>query len=206
MSRTRKILAAAGIAAIALPLLPMTATASEPTVQADVDGDGRPDTVSLRQVSDSTMLLRVGLRDQFVDTEVTGNARGQSPRAVDLNGDGVDEVMVPESVGANTITYTTWHYDQGLNRVNTTAGEPWRVAEGGGASAVSRYECVSGEAGREVSIVSATQRPSGDYEGERVRYSVHDGVAHWVHEAPVRAADREDPALQADPTTCAPMS
>lgn len=175
---------------------------------ADVDGDGRGDPVTLQQVSEETMLLRAGLRDEFVDATVAGDARGQRPVPADIDGDGADELLVPESVGANTITYAAWTYtpEAGLHAVRTTDGEPLRLHEGGGATAVSTYGCAPANTGRLLVSVNAHESgPEAAYQGDRVTYSVRGGVAAVVDETPIADAERDDPALRADPATCAPL-
>lgn len=208
MSGVKRILAVLGIAAASASMLPLAANASPQGVKADVDGDGRADPVSLRQVSEDTMLLRVGLRDQFVDATIQGNARGQELSVVDVNGDGLDEVMVPESVGANTITYTVWGYDNGLRMVRTDNADPWRLATGGGATAVSTYGCAPDNSERLLTTVSAYEDSNGDnfvFKGNRETYSVVDGVARVVDEVPIEDAQRDDPRLNEDPASCAPL-
>ncbi|MGP4020681.1 hypothetical protein [Saccharopolyspora sp. 5N708] len=202
----RKLLVGAASVAV---LLSGTAAASaaQPATTADVDGDGRPDPVELQQISADRMLLRVGLADEFVDAVVPGNAASQPPVAVDVNGDGFDEVLVPESVGANTITYTVWAYsgEAGLFGVPLRDGAPWRIAEGGGATAVSTYGCGPGLPGRVLDSVNAYQDDTGGYQGSRITYQFAYGVANTVYTTPIRDAARDDPMLRADPATCAPL-
>ncbi|MCI2422405.1 hypothetical protein MOQ72_33755 [Saccharopolyspora sp. K220] len=202
---TRKLLFGAATAAVLLS--GAAPAAAQPTPTADVDGDGRQDPVALQQVSEDTMLLRVGLAEEFVDTVVPGNAAGQPPVPVDVNGDGFDEVLVPESVGANTIIYTVWAYSReaGLFGVPLRDGAPWRIAEGGGASAVSTYGCGPGKPGRVLDSVNAYQDDTGRFQGSRVTYQYAYGVANAVYTIPIKDADRDDPVLRADPATCAPL-
>ncbi|WP_249124331.1 hypothetical protein [Saccharopolyspora erythraea] len=198
-----------GVAAASMAVLSQApAHAQEPGVKADIDGDGRADPVSLRQVSDDQMLLRAGLSEEFTDAVVQGNARGLPLIPVDVDGDGTDEVMVPESVGANTVIYTTWRYtpEAGLHPVRTADGKPLGLAEGGGARALSTYGCTPAPDARLLVAVNAFATPDDSaFEGERVTYSVRDGIATLVTSAPVQGAGRDDPQLQADPATCAPL-
>ncbi|GAA2815874.1 hypothetical protein [Saccharopolyspora taberi] len=196
-----------GIAALSLAVLPC-ATANAEAAGADFDGDGRTDPVSLQQVSEDSMLLRVGLAEEFVDAEVPGNAQGQPVLPTDVNGDGSDEVMVPEAVGANTITYTVWGYsaERGLHPVRTADGQPLRLFEGGGARAVSSYSCGPADATRALVSVNAYAADDELYRGERVTYTVRDGLATVVEQVAVEGAQRDDPRLQADPATCAPLA
>lgn len=222
MRRANRILASVGIAAMSMSLLPLAAGAAErgnstlppgeviSEVQADVDGDARPDRVRLHALSDEDMLLRVALRGGYVSTEVEGKARGQALRSVDVNGDGTHEVMVPKSVGANTTTYTVWRLaDDGLEKLETESGDTWEIARGGGATAVSTFGCPTVVPERALVTVNAVEVPDGDsfaFKGSRTTYRVSDGVAHVVTDEPVYAHDRNDPQLQADPMSCEPRS
>lgn len=207
-------IALTGLAAAAMAALPWSTPASaapdqarESATRADVDGDGQLDAVSPRQISEERMLLRVGLRGEFVDATAAGNARNQPVLPVDVDGDRSDELMVPEAVGANTITYTAWGYsaEAGLHPVRTADGEPMRLFEGGGIAAVSTYGCSPANAERELVVVGAQLTGGNSYRGQRVTYAVRDGVATPVDRVDVEAADRADPRLRADPATCAPL-
>ena len=196
------------LAAVSMAVLPFaTASAQEPAVTADVDGDGRPDPVSLQQVDEQTMLLRVGLTQEFVDTRVEGSAMGQPLRPTDVNGDGFDEVLVPESVGANTITYSVWGYSPqaGLHPVRTPGGQVLRLFEGGGARAVSGYGCGPAESTRTLVSVNAYATDNELYEGYRDTFSVRAGIATPSERIVIEGAQRTDPRLQVDPGTCAPL-
>lgn len=197
----------AALTATALALVTAApAWAERSDVRADLDGDGRVDPVSLVQVSDSAMLLRAGMAGEFVDVEVPGNAGGLEPEPVNVNGDGVDEVLVPESVGANTTTRTAWAYsaEQGLHPLREVDGELWRLPEGGGAAAVSTFGCDTGRTGRAVEVVSAARDEQGTFDGRWLTYRVVAGSAHLVRDVAVRDADREDVASGADPAECVP--
>lgn len=188
------------------------ADAAEPDrpayVEADLDGDGALDPVTLHQVTPESMLLRVGLAEEPEEVTVPGNARDLAPRVVDLDSDGRDELLVPESVGANTIIFTPWGYapGAGLRPTVDESGAPWRVAEGGGVSAISGYGCVADHDGRQAVLVDARLDDDAEdrYSGSRTVYTIEDGVATPTASTPVEAAPREDPLLQVDPATCAP--
>lgn len=232
MKRTNRTIATAGIAILSsLSLLGCSANSSEEPGQAqpkqqeqevtnkggseqsipkaDVDGDGRSDPVQLKPVSDKSMLLRVGLADQSVDIKVEGNANGQSVRPVDVNGDEQDEVMVPVSVGANTVTYTVWGFgDDGLYQINTEEGKPWEIAEGGGATAVNSFGCDPANSQRELITVNAVEKTKGTelvYEGERMRFKVTDGTARVLKNEQVQAKENDDPKLKVDKSSCDPL-
>ncbi|MBE9376001.1 VCBS repeat-containing protein [Saccharopolyspora sp. HNM0983] len=196
-----------GLTAAALALATAApAAAQQPAVHADLDGDGRPDAVSLVQVSESTMLLRAGMAEEVLDVEVPGNARGTPPVPVDVNGDGRAEVLVPESVGANTITRTAWAHspEHGLVPLRGADDELWRLPEGGGAGAVSTYGCTGRGAGAVLDAVSAARNEQGTFDGGLRTYRVAAGAVHLLREVPIRGADREDEVFGRDPAECAP--
>ncbi|GAB3287413.1 FG-GAP repeat domain-containing protein [Parasphingorhabdus pacifica] len=192
----------------ATPAWSQPAPPSEEKITADLDGDGRENPIVLRQTSPGEMLLRAGLPGEFVDATISGESRGQPPVPIDVNGDGSDEIMVPESVGANTIISSVWRYsaEAGLHAVRTADGEQWRLAEGGSATTVSTYGCAPAATGRNLVSVNAYESaPDFSYRGNRVTYSVRDGVAHVVEEITIEDAGRDDPRLRGDPATCAPL-
>lgn len=195
-------------------LVPGGAVAAPPSdearTEADLDGDGRADPVTLVQVTPESMLLRVGLADRFVDATVPGNARGLAPRAVDLDADGRAEVLVPGSVGANTVTSTLWGLGPGAGLRQTTdpGGAPWTVSEGGGASAISGHGCLADHDGRQVVLVDARlddgSADPNTYSGTRTALTVANGTATPTSVVPVQRVPRTDPLLQVDPAGCAP--
>ncbi|OZM84306.1 hypothetical protein CFP66_03030 [Pseudonocardia sp. MH-G8] len=201
----------------ALLAAPGVGAAQEPDVvsaDADVDGDGAANPVTLQQVAPGTQLLRVGLADEFVDAQVSGDETLPLivPFVVDVNGDGRDELILARSLGANTTTFEVWSLDDGrLHAVTTEDGAPWWLYEGGGVSAIGAYGCVPGTPGRQLRDVQARldDAASGDgttrYDGAVVTYAVAGGVAHPAATEPLQDVTRDDPRVQVDPATCAPL-
>jgi hypothetical protein len=214
---TINALATAGLAAAALLAAPGLAAAQEPTevvsADADVDGDGVPNRVTLQKVAPGTQLLRVGLAEEFIDARVAGDESLPLivPFVVDVNGDGRDEMVLATSLGANTNTYEVWSFDDGrLHAVTTEDGAPWRFHEGGGASAIAAYGCVPGTPGRQLRTVqlrldeAASGAGTDRFDGDAVTHVVAGGVAHPAATEPLQDVTRDDPRLHADPATCTP--
>jgi hypothetical protein len=218
--RALRAAARAGLTATALALAQAPAGAQGPTDQvsaeADVDGDGVANRVTLQEVSPGTQLLRVGMREEFLDARVSVDDALPVivPFPVDVNGDGRDELVLGLSLGANTTTFEVWSVDDGLlHAVTTDDGAPWRLHEGGGASAIAGYGCASprpGASGRQLHVVQAhlDDAASGDgtprYDGAVVAFDVAGGVARPTGAVPLQDVTRDDPRTQADPATCTP--
>jgi hypothetical protein len=218
--RTMRALAAAAVAAAALLLVPGVAAAHEQaavvSTNADVDGDGRAEPVTLRQLSPGTQLLRIDLPSGYVEDQVHGLEGVELPLAVpsvvDLNDDGRDELVVTLALGVNTTTFEVWGFDNDrMHALTTEDGAPWRLHQGGGVSAIDEYGCVPGTAGRQLRTVqaviddAASRDGTARYDGEAVTYSVYDGVAHPAATDRLENVTREDPLAQADPAACAAM-
>jgi hypothetical protein len=124
---------------------------------------------------------------------------------VDLDSDGWDEIIVTESVGANTLSFTVWGLFGGLRPVvGPDLTTPLRLWEGGGLAAVSRYRCEPTSSGRQLVTVRAepVDVNYSVYEGERLTYAVHNGVATETSSTPITAAPRDDPEFRYDAETC----
>jgi len=219
LTLTRRVLAAgAGVGTAALLTASMgTASATTPpepaTVSADLDGIGVNDTVTLAVLPSGQFELSADLGTMTVRAPV-GDGTPQplvDPRPTDVNSDGTDEVLVPEFVGANTLTFHLWAYDpaRGLYETTTPDGAPLAVYEGGGIATRNGYECPADHDGRALDLVSGSMQ--GDpgnlrYDGERVTYLVQDGVATPVYTTPFTGVTVDDPVLATDPASCAPVS
>ncbi|RZS36558.1 hypothetical protein EV193_107239 [Herbihabitans rhizosphaerae] len=193
-----------------------TASAQEPgyestTVYADVDGDGKPNAVTVNEVSPNRQALIFAFAEDALDVSFEADTAPplQPPRVVDVDADGRDEVVVAKVVGANTLTFTVWKFDQvrGIVPLTTNAGGPFDVFEGGGIAAVSGYTCATDHDGRQFVTVNAhlVGPPSGNprYDGERTSYKVTGNSVTVQSVTPIRQAGRDDPLLVADPATCA---
>jgi hypothetical protein len=195
------------IAALAFAA-PATAAADDNTVRADLNGDGQLDTVLVEPVADNGDEQRLVATINGIELDATMPMDpyfGVQPlRVVDINGDGWHEVVVTEFVGANTLDQTVWGLFGGLNPVLGPDLAPLRLWEGGGLSALSRYACESSDGGRQLVTVSAQADDVTfeHYQGERITYTVHNGVATEVARTEVDGP-QDDPVFEADPDTCA---
>jgi hypothetical protein len=220
-TRAGRAAAAAVLVTAAVVATSAAATPAEPhlpeqvLVTADLDGDGVPEPVTLRQLSPGTQLLRVALPEEILDATVGGDDTAplplSPPRPSDLDGDGRAELVLSVAVGANTTTYEAWRYDddRGLHAVTDAGGAPWRLYEGGGVAAISGYGCAPGTPRRPYSVdvrwdESRPEQEPIRYVGEVVTYSLADGVARPLATEPLRGVVRDDPRVAVDPATCAP--
>ncbi|MEU3269672.1 VCBS repeat-containing protein [Saccharomonospora sp. NPDC006951] len=188
------------------------------TTQADVDGDGQLDDVVLKEASANNQTLTFRLASggsAEVTFEGDTSMPLQPPRPVDVNGDGQDEVVVAEMVGANTLTLNVWSYDVARTKVfpvTTPNGGRLQLFEGGGIAAVTGYGCARlnpGSSGRDlIGVKALIDDPASDaatYTGTRTTYHVTpDGKARTVNRLNVTSVPRDDPALTTDPQACTP--
>jgi hypothetical protein len=179
------------------------------TASADLNGDGRLDRVVLRPVDGNQdvqeLVARVGGKRLTATVPMANYVMGVQPmRVVDVNADGRDEVVVTQSVGANTDSFGVWGLHGGaLSPVRLADGSQLILWQGGGLSAVLRYGCTDDHDGRQ--LVQARGMGVGDYtvyEGEYVVYTVDAAVATEVARVPV-SGPRDAPGFQADPAACA---
>ncbi|PWV80386.1 hypothetical protein SAMN05421630_109263 [Prauserella marina] len=223
--RVASRLVAAGFACVTLAAASFTALppaqgqdGETRTAKADIDGDGEPDDVVLKEASanNQTLTFRLASGGSAEMTfEGDTSMPLQPPRPVDLNGDKQDEIVVAESVGANTLTLNVWAYDVTGTKifpVTTTNGGRLRLFEGGGIAAVTGYGCLPlnpGSSGRDlIGVKALIDDPASDtatYTGTRTTYHVTpDGKARTVNRVNVTSVPRDDPALTTDPAACIP--
>lgn len=184
------------------------AVEGQQTASADLNGDGRMERVALRPVDGNPnvqeLVARIGGK-RLTATVPMNNYSGIQPmRVVDVDTDGRDEVVVAQSVGANTDSFGVWGLRGGaLSPVRLADGAQLILWQGGGASAVLRYGCTDDHDGRE--LIQVRGVAVGDwtvFEGESIVYTVDGGVAAEVARVPVRGP-RDAPGFQADPAACA---
>jgi hypothetical protein len=176
----------------------------------DLDGDGRADRVTVgvvEGVPDEQELVAVVRGTRFTARMPLYSSIGVGRlRITDVDDDGRDEVVVTESFGANTVLFTVWGlHGTGLRAVTTPDGGRLVLAEGGGISALSGYGCEVADGARRLVVVQGELVWSSDplvYQGKRVTYTVHDGVATATSTTPVLAG-KDDPAYRVDPRACA---
>lgn len=201
----------AGSALIAFGVaVPASAAENSPVqVRADLNGDGQLETVDVTAYDDTRQLLRTVVDGTTWETLVTYDSYAgvQPPRVVDLGGDGRDELVVTESVGANTTYFSAWDLGPaGWRQLTTPDRKPLQLVEGGGIAAHAGYTCLDDHDGRELVTVIAEGDLTADpitYTGKRTSYLVADGVATPVSSSDITNEPREAPALQVDPDLCA---
>ncbi|ASR35297.1 hypothetical protein BAY61_10150 [Prauserella marina] len=214
-----RLLAAGAVGVLGVALTATTAATAvadeyeSHTVQADVDGDGSLDDVTLTEVSPTSQTLTFALAGGPVEVTIEGDASYplQQPRPVDVNSDGTHEIMVAEYVGANTVTFNAWYYDPARGKIFPVAnpdGSRLQVYEGGGAAARSGYNCFDypDTGDRDLEALNARLVDSSGevplFDGTRIRYHVEDGVAREVQRFEYEAIPGDDPRLDTDPRSC----
>lgn len=187
---------------------PATASADDNSVQADLNGDGQLDTVVIDPIAGNNDEQRLVATINGIELDATMPMDpyfGIQPlRVVDLDGDGWDEVVVTEFVGANTVDLTVWGLFGGLNPVVGPDLTPLHLWEGGGLASIAGYGCEDNANGRQLVTVNAWSDDVNfeHYQGDRVNYTVHNGVATESSRTEA-AGPHDDPAFQTDPATCA---
>ncbi|MEO6083094.1 MAG: VCBS repeat-containing protein [Umezawaea sp.] len=178
------------------------------SVQADLDGDGTLEKVVSQPIAgnpdEQLLITRVHGTRFTARAPLSSNVGIWKLVAVDVNGDGRDEVIVTESIGANTLRMSAWGLFGGLRPVIKTDGSVLNLWEGGGISALSNYTCEPvGDSRRLVTVGGVlTDWEHGVYTGERVSYTVHEGLATESGRVQV-VGPRNTADFQADPAACA---
>lgn len=179
-------------------------------VYLDFDGDGRVDRAWIESVAGNpvptTQVLsaQVGAERYRAYVPFASWSTDARPmRVVDLDGDGREEVVVAESVGANTTTSSVWGFNGRLRALTTADGGKLVLAEGGGLAARSLFGCETDGDGDRALVTVSTQLDwdANRYVGERVVHAVAGGVASEVSRTPVDAAPG-DPVFDLDVESC----
>ena len=184
---------------------------------ADLDDDGTDDRIIVQADSGGGWQLRVDLAGGTVTAKLPTDEPAvleAERRISDMDADRVPEVVVPVSVGDDTVSWAVYLYDPqlGLVPVSGPDGSPFFLYEGGGVSAVNGYECADDHDGRSLGLVGVTLRqdlPAGAeprYSGSYSAYSVSDGIITPVQFFPIVDVAADDPVLQPDPASCAPAA
>jgi hypothetical protein len=194
---------------------PAVAAASTPaaqsgyTVDADLNGDGRLDRVSVAPIagnpSEQSLVATIGRVNYVAHVPVDQPSGVQPLRVTDMNGDGRQEVVVTETVGVNTNWMTVWGMFGGLRAVTRDGQHPMTLFEGGGNSAISRYGCEYTSRGRELVDVSAesTDVTFTNYEGARTTYTITSGGWAVQTSSTYVTGPYDTAGFQADSNTCA---
>ncbi|MFR9730266.1 FG-GAP repeat domain-containing protein [Saccharopolyspora sp. MS10] len=201
------------LAAAAMALVPagVAVADSTETVTADLDGNGTPDTAKLAAIGDgSQQLLKFTVDGKVTEATLPGDAyAGTQPmRVLDVNHDGRQEVLVAESIGANTAWFSVWDLgaDGAPRELTTQDGQPLKINEGGGVAARLGYECApAGSDGRVlITLAASNESPTTEpaYDGARIAFDVRDGVATPVDEYSFTGVGQDDPVLRVVPESC----
>lgn len=181
-------------------------------VAADVDGDGKPDAVTAREIAPGTQQLsvRVGEHDVAVAFPSQGSRPLPRPRAVDIDGDGRAELLVAHASDAHTVTFTVWKYDpaRGLVLMRGENGTPFEVTEGASLWAVNGYSCAPNPPHAKEFVlvaVSLTSRPGETtaYSGTRTNYFVDGDRIRSNYQQLIRNEPRIHSLLITNPSSCA---
>jgi hypothetical protein len=209
------LLALAPILAFAMPAA-ATPVAIQPvfvpgqvSVKADLDGDGTLEKVISQPIAGNPdeQLLITMVRSVRLSAKapLATYLNRVELNVVDVNADGRDEVLVTESIGANTNSMSVWGlFGGGLRPVIKADGSVLKLWEGGGISAHSRFTCESVGNSRRLVTISAelTDWQIGTFTGERVSYTVRDGLATQSGHVQI-VGPRSSAPFQGDRIDCA---
>jgi len=199
--------AVAAVLACATPGI-ASATSESVTAQADLDGNGAPDTLTLTESGAETqeLVATVGGTTARVTIPMDPYFHTAPLRVTDVNADGKSEVIVTEYVGANTLTLSSWDFDGvHLRELRTPDGQPFQLYEGGGIRAHSGYDCEQLASGRALVVFNSASDDIdfATYDGDRTWYRVRDGVATPTTRITFTGAEADNPIRDGDPDTCA---
>lgn len=189
---------------------PASAAADGFSAPADLNGDGVLDQVAVRTLPNDpnrqAVVATIGRVSYLAYTTMNNYPSGiQPPRVTDVNADGRDEVVVTESVGANTYGFSMWVFDHGFHKVTRVSGDPLQLWEGGGYSAILGYGCEFTGGQNQLFTVRAqlVDEASGRFEGERATFELLDGgVARMTTNSAI-SGTRAAPVFRIDPRSCA---
>ena len=213
MTTMRKTIAltTAAFAALTVGAGTAAATAGDVRVAADLDGDGVDERVVIRAAGTAEQQIVTTVDGQRHAVSVPGDTRGAviAPRVTDIDGNGAEELVLTEYVGANTDTFDVWAYmDGALYSFGTENGDAVRLYEGGGISARSGYTCEEVGGVRQLVVLSARiDDDSWDdptYTGSWTYYRIEDGTATPSGtEVTFTSVGADSPLLAPDSAACA---
>lgn len=179
------------------------------SVQADINGDGGPELITVRERGDDRVLSARFADHSYVESTFPAEGAGRihtDPRVADLGRDGTEELVVTTAAGANTVTLAAFSYvpGEGLVRVAGADGEPFTFYDGGGATSLTSYACHEpADDGATFTTVRAERTEAG-LDGVRTRYAVERGEVVARGQTEFHGAAEDAPVVQADPASCAP--
>ncbi|GAA1201102.1 hypothetical protein GCM10009675_17000 [Prauserella alba] len=179
------------------------------SVQADIDGDGGPELITVRERAGDRVVSARFADHSYVESPFAADTAGRlhlDPRVADLGRDGAADLLVTTATGANTLTFAAFTYipEQGLVRVTGTDGVPLTFHDGGGATSLASYACHEpGDDGATFTTVRAERTDGGLY-GVRTRYEVERDTVVPRGQTEFHGVAEDAPVAQADPASCAP--
>lgn len=214
---TTALLGGAMVSAPAAAATPATADtegdapAPSASVQADINGDGGPELVTLRESGAEHVVSARFADHSYVESAFPADSSGRfllEPRVADLNRDGTAEIIAATEAGANTVTFTAFTYvpEQGLVRISDAEGAAFDFHDGGGATARVSYGCYGpDDDGATFRIVKAQRSDvDGSYHGVRTTYALQGDTFVRSGQDAFTGLSEEAPELQADPASCDP--
>lgn len=178
-------------------------SAPEPATDGpDLDGDGRADSVSLTEVPDMGWSFDVRYADgqeSSAPLPIEDAVREDVAvlGAVDLDGDGADEVLVRtlRAVGGeNAVVFR--HDGPGVWLVRTDEGASFELSTSGGMTGPRSWACADGE----VLTRESERQADGTYRAMTWRWTLNGHVAGPLGGARDDALSADEVSL--DPTTC----
>jgi hypothetical protein len=212
MRKTIALTTAALVAAtVGLGTGTASASAKDVRVAADLNGDGVDEQVTVRAAGTADQQIVTTVDGQRHTVSVPADTLGAAitPRVTDIDGNGAEELVLTEYVGANTDTFGVWAYmDGALYSFGTDNGDAVRLYEGGGVSARSGYTCEEVGGVRQLVVLSARiDDDSWDdptYTGSWTYYRVEDGTASPSGtEVAFTSVGADSPLLAPDSAACA---
>jgi hypothetical protein len=188
---------------------PAYATPAGVVARPDLNGDGRADHVVAKVAADNPneQVLTATVRGRTYSARLSVDPYyGVQPlRVTDIDNDGREEVAATEVIGVNTQFFSAWGLtNSGLHAVRKQDGTRLQLIEGGGIREINAYGCKSSGQRRQLVTVNAQLADENTmiYSGERVGYSVRNGIATETSRTPA-VGTYDAPVFQLDPAGCA---
>lgn len=182
-------------------------TPGSTSVQADINGDGGPELITVRERGDEHVVSARFADHSYVESAFRADTAGRlqlDPRVADLGRDGTQDLVVTTATGANTLTLGAFTYipEQGLVRLAGNDGEPFTFHDGGSATSLASYACHEPDASGATFTTVRAERTDAGLDGVRTRYAVdRDTIVPRGQTAFHGVAD-DAPVVQADPASC----
>jgi hypothetical protein len=183
-----------------------TRPVSVPAKDGDVDGDGKPDQVTVSAAPVSEGIWGVTLKLSALGTR-RGQLHAEADRptlvgVVDADGDGFGEVFLTVAQGASTSFWGALRLVDGVVREVTLGGQPMHLGIGGSVTHGDGFACrddVKANRGRELVVYSGDTYDGVTWEGTVTTYAWSGGAVVSLRERsesfPMGAAG-DDPRLR----------